>query len=65
MKDTFIADEFGIVFQQNPTKALHLKGKCGTGDKHSQVRLAGLAAGTAAGEKLPVFIIGKSETPRY
>ena len=33
--------------------------KC-SGGKHSKVRLTGMAAAGAAGEKLPIFVIGKS-----
>ena len=33
--------------------------KC-SGSKHSKVRLTGMAAAGAAGEKLPIFVIGKS-----
>ena len=41
------------------TKVSH----CSSG-KHSKVRLTGLAAGNATGEKLPLFAIGKSAKPR-
>ena len=33
--------------------------------RNSKVRLTGMAAGNAIGEKLPMFVIGKSKTPRY
>ena len=32
--------------------------------KHSKIRLTGLAAGNAYGERLPMFVIGKSVNPR-
>ena len=37
--------------------------KC-SGGKNSKVRLTGIAAASATGEELPIFVIGKSTTPR-
>ena len=42
-----------------------MKGEKCSGGKHSKVRLTGVAAASAAGEKLPIFVIGKSVQPRY
>ena len=42
----------------------HFKGQKCSGGKNSKVRLTGMAAGNAIGEKLPMFVIGKSKTPR-
>ena len=53
-----------MFYQQLPTKSFHLKGGRCAGGKFSKVRLAGLAAGNAAGEKLPMFVIAKAEKPR-
>ena len=39
------------------------KGRC-SGGKHSKVRLTGLAAANAVGDKLYMFVIGRSEKPR-
>ena len=44
---------------------MHVKGKKCSGGKHSKVWLTGMAAASAAGEKLPIFVIGKSAKPRY
>ena len=41
-----------------------MKGEKCSGGKHSKVRLTGLAAGNALGERLPMFVIGKSAKPR-
>ncbi|XP_057290295.1 tigger transposable element-derived protein 4-like [Hydractinia symbiolongicarpus] len=41
-----------------------MKGDKCSGGKHSKVRLTGLAAGNALGERLPMFVIGKSANPR-
>ena len=45
-------------------KTLHLKGEKCIGGKYSKVRLTGMAAASATGEKLPMFVIGKSVKPR-
>ena len=44
---------------------MHMRGgkKCSRG-KHSKLRLIGLTAGNALGEKLPLFILGISQRPR-
>ena len=43
---------------------MHYNGERCSGGKHSKVRLTGLATGNATGEKLPLFVIGKSAKPR-
>ena len=47
-----------------PNKTYHFKSQKCSGGKNSKVRLAGMTAGNAIGEKLPMFAIGKSKTPR-
>ena len=64
LRDIYNADEFGLFYQQLPTKSFHLKGERCAGGKFSKVHLTGLAVGNAAGEKLPMFAIGKAEKPR-
>ena len=64
LKDIFNADEFGLFYQCLPNKTYHFKGQKCSGGKNSKVRLTGMAAGNAIGEKLPMFVIGKSKTPR-
>ena len=64
LPDIYNADEFGLFFQALPSKSLHLKDEQCIGGKFSKVRLTGLAAANANGEKLPMFIIGKSKSPR-
>ena len=64
IKDIYNADEIGLFYQGLPKKTIHLKGeKCSSG-KYSKVRLTGMAAASATGEKLPMFVIGKSVKPR-
>ena len=64
LKDIYNADEFGLFYQALPDKSLHYKGKRCSGGKHIMVRLTGLAAGNATGEKLSLFVIRKSAKPR-
>ena len=64
LEDIFNADEFGLFYQCLPDKTYHLKGEKCSGGKKSKVRFTGMAAGSAAGEKLPMFVIGKSKKPR-
>ena len=47
-----------------PDKSMHLKSESCIGGKHRKVRLTGKAAASAVGEKLPMFVIGKSKKPR-
>ena len=64
MRDIYNADEFGLFYQQLPTKSFHLKSeRCARG-KFSKVCLTDLAAGNGVGEKLPMLVIGKAEKPR-
>ena len=65
LENIFIADEFGLFYQFLPNKTLHLKGEKCSGGNHSKVRLIGLAAGNAYGERLQMFVIGKSVKPQY
>ena len=65
MEIIFNADEFGLFCQCLPNKILHLKGQNLSGGKHSKVRLTGLVVGKSHGERLQMFVIGKSVEPRY
>ena len=51
-------------FQQLPSRTLSKTGAQCKGGKHSKLRLTGMAAANALGEKLPMFVIGKSKNPR-
>ena len=64
LEDIFNADEIGLFYQALPSKTLHLKSEKCVGGKHSKTRLTGMAAANAVGEKLPMFVIGKSARPR-
>ena len=58
LRDIFNADEFGLFYQALPGKTLHLKEKKCSEGKHIKVRLSGIAAANAYGEKLPMFVTG-------
>ena len=64
LENIFNADEFGLFYQCLPDKTYHLKGEKCSGGKKSKVRLTGMAAASAVGEKLPMFVIWKSKNPR-
>ena len=64
LENIFNGDEFGLFFQRLRNITFHFKKeKCSRG-KHSKVRLTGMAAGNTKGERLPMFVIGKSKNPR-
>ena len=65
LEDIYNADEFGIFYQCLPNETFHLKSDKCSGGKHSKIRITGLAAANAVGDKLPMFVIGKSKSPRY
>lgn len=65
LADIYNANEFGLFYQALPEKSLHLKSEKCVGGKHSKIRLMGMAATNALGEKLPMFVIGKSAKPQH
>ena len=64
LNQIYNADEFSLFYRAQPNKPLHLKNRNCVGSKHSKLRLTGLTAANAVGEKLPLFVIGKSKKPR-
>ena len=64
LKDSLNADEPGLFYQCFPNKTYQFKGQTCSGGKNSKVGLTGMAAGNGIGEKLRMFVIGKSKTPR-
>ena len=64
LEDIFNADKFGLFYQCLPNKTLHLKSEQCSGGKNSKIRITGLAAANSVGDKLPMFVIGKSNAPR-
>ena len=63
LKDIFNADEFGLFYQCLPDKTFNLGSEMCSGGKKSKIRLTGMAA-NALGEKLEMFVIGKTSSPR-
>ena len=63
LKDIYNANEFGLFYQMHPEKSLHLKKEQCIGGKQSKVRITGMAASNALGNKIPMFVIGKSVKP--
>ena len=64
LKDIFNANEFGLFYEVLPSKSLYFRGKRCSGGKHSKVRLTGMATSNALSEKILMFVIGKSSSPR-
>lgn len=64
LKEIYNADEFGLFYQCLPDKSYQLKSEKCSGGKHSKIRITGLAAANAVGDKLPMFVIGKAKNPR-
>ena len=64
LKDIFNVDEFGLFYEVLPSKSLHCRGKHCSGKKHSKVQLTGMAASNTLGEKISMFVIGKTASPR-
>ena len=63
LKDIFNADEFGLFYEAFPLKSLHFRSKRCSGGKHFKVRLIGMTASNALGEKILMFVIVKSASP--
>ena len=63
LTEIYNADEFNLFYQGLPKKVLHVKGEKCSGGKQSKVRLIEMVAASAAGEKLSMFVIGKSSKP--
>ena len=62
--DIYNAGEFVLFYKDLPKKTLHVKDDKYTGGKHSKIKVTGLAAANINGDKLPMFVIGKSKKPR-
>ena len=64
LENIYNADELGLFYQCLPDKSYQLKTEKSSGGKHSKIRITGLAAANAFGNKLPMFVIGKAKNPR-
>ena len=63
LEDIFNADEFGLFYKCLPSKTYHLSREKCSGGKNTKVRLTGMVAASATGEKLGIFVIRKSKKP--
>ena len=61
LHDNFNAHKFGLLYKTVPGKTLHLEGEKCAGGNHSKVQLSGTAAPNTYGEKLQIFVMGKSK----
>ncbi|XP_002166090.2 tigger transposable element-derived protein 4-like [Hydra vulgaris] len=64
LDEIYNADEFGLFFCMQPNKSLNLQSETCIGEKHSKIRFTGMVAACAAGDKIPMFVLGKSKSPR-
>ena len=60
LENIYNANKFGLFYQCLPDKSYQLKTEKCSGGKHSKIRIIGLAAANAVGNKLPLFVIGKT-----
>ena len=66
LDEIYNAGEFGLFFRMQPNKLLNLQSEACTGRKRSKIRLTGMAAANAVGDKIVMmFVIGKSKSPRW
>ena len=63
-QDIFNADKFGLFYQCLPSKTYHLSEEKCSGGKSIKARLTGMAATSATGEKLEIFVISEFKNPR-
>ena len=64
LKDIFNANEFGVFYQALPSKSLHFRDKHLSGGKHSKIRLTVMATPNSLDEKILMFMMEKSASPR-
>ena len=64
LENIYNGDELGLFYQCLPYKSFQLKKEKCSGGKHSKIRVTGLAAANAIGNKLPTFVIGNAKNPR-
>ena len=62
--DIYNLDEMGLFWRLLPNKTHNFKGVQCSGGKQANERITVLVGASATGEKLPLFVIGKSKMPR-
>ena len=64
LKNIYNADEFGLFYKCVINKTYQLKSEKCPGGKLSKIRITGMVAANVVGNKIPMFVIGKSQKPR-
>ena len=65
IENVYNVDKFVLFNQCLPEKSYQLKPEKCSGGKHRKIRITGLAAANAVGNRLPMFVIGKAKNPSY
>ena len=63
-ENIYNADKFGLFCQCLPDNSYQLKTEKCSGGKYRKIKITGLAAANAVGNKVPMFVIGKAKNPR-
>ena len=64
LENIYDANEFGLFYHCLPEKSNHLKMQKCSGGKHRKIRITGLTAANAIGNKLSMLVISKAKNPR-
>ena len=64
LKDIYNADEFGLFYKCVINKTYQLKSEKCSGRKLRKICIIGMVAANAVGDKIPMFVIRKSQKPR-
>ena len=64
LENIYNGDKLGLFYHCLADKSYQLKTKKCSGGKRSKIRITGLAAANAVGNKMPTFVIGKAKNPR-
>ena len=64
LNQIYNADKFGLFCRAQPNKSQHMKNENCIGGKRSKLHVTGLTTANGIGEKLPLFVIGKSIVAR-
>ena len=65
LKDIYNADQFGLFYKCVINKTYQLKSEKCAGGTLSKTRITGMAEANAVGDKISMFVNGKSQKPRY
>ena len=64
LNDIYKADQFRLFYKCAINKTYQLKSEKCSGGKLSKIRITAMAAANAVGDKISMFVIGKSQKPR-